>query len=64
MKNLHLVQPSVTDIVEKLVSPIAHENEKMNYILRLEAIRDYCAYIINKNNKALPVIKFNMRRKP
>jgi len=63
MKNLHLVPPSVTDIVEKLVSPIAHENEKMNYILRLEAIRDYCADIINKNNNASPVTKFNMRRK-
>jgi hypothetical protein len=63
MKNLHLVPPSVTDIVEKLVSPIAHENEKMNYILRLEAIRDYCIDIINKNNNTSPVTKFNMRKK-
>jgi hypothetical protein len=51
MKNLHLVPPSVVDIVEKLHSPIAHENEKMNYILRLEAIRDYCNEIVTKQNQ-------------
>ena len=48
--NIHLVPPSVTDIVEKINSPLAHPNEKMNYLLRLEAIRDYCISSINKHN--------------
>jgi hypothetical protein len=51
MKNLHLVPPSVVDIVEKLHSPIAHENEKHNYVIRLEAIRDYCSDVITKQNQ-------------
>jgi hypothetical protein len=62
MKNLHLVPPSVVDIVEKLYSPIAHENEKMNYILRLEAIRDYCNEIVAKQNQK--VFKSQEKRKP
>lgn len=53
MKNLHLVPPSVVDIVEKLHSPIAHENEKHNYVLRLEAIRDYCSDVITKQNQKI-----------
>lgn len=48
--NMHLVPPSVTDIVEKLSSPTAHPNEKMNYLLRLEAVRDYAISAINKYN--------------
>lgn len=53
MKNLHLVPPSVVDIVERLHSPIAHENEKNNYVLRLEAIRDYCSDVITKQNQKI-----------
>lgn len=48
--NMYLVPPSVTDIVEKISSPHAHPNEKMNYLLRLEAIRDYTIAAINKHN--------------
>lgn len=51
MKNQHLIPPSVVDIVDKLSSPIAHENEKMNYVLRLEAIRDYCSTVLVKYNQ-------------
>ena len=47
--NMHLVPPSVTDIVEKISSPHAHPNEKMNYLLRLEAIRDYTIEAIYKH---------------
>jgi hypothetical protein len=49
-ENLHLVPPSVTDIVEKINSVHAHPNEKMNYLMRLEAIRDYCINSITKHN--------------
>lgn len=49
---MHLIPPSVIDIVEKLNSPTVHVNEKMNYIVRLEAIRDYCISSINKNNNS------------
>lgn len=63
MKNLHLVPPSVTDIVEKYSSPIAHENEKMNYILRLEAIRDYCNDIVTKHNNSSTFISVRGREK-
>jgi hypothetical protein len=55
MNNQHLIPPSVTDIVEKLSSSTAHTNEKLNYIMRLEAIRDYCAMNIDKhNNRQFP----------
>jgi hypothetical protein len=47
---MHLIPPSVIDIVEKFNSPNVHVNEKMNYLVRLEAIRDYCIASINKNN--------------
>ena len=49
-ENLHLVPPSVTDIVEKINSVHAHPNEKMNYLMRLEAIRDYAISAISKHN--------------
>jgi hypothetical protein len=50
MKNQHLIPPSVLDIVEKLSSSTAHTNEKLNYIMRLEAIRDYCVMNIDKHS--------------
>jgi len=51
MKNLHLIPINVIDIVEKLNTPGIREMERSNYILRLEAIRDYCDTAINKNNQ-------------
>lgn len=51
MKNKHLIPPSVLDIVDKYNSPLAQENEKMNYILRLEAIRDFCEEVLKKNDQ-------------
>jgi hypothetical protein len=61
MKNEHLIPPIVLDIAEKFNSPSVRENEKMNYILRLEAIRDYCSVVINKHNSNKPVTKPNTR---
>lgn len=51
MKNKHLIPPSVIDIVDKYNSPLAQQNEKMNYILRLEAIRDFCEEVLKKNDQ-------------
>jgi hypothetical protein len=51
MKNLHLIPINVIDIVEKLNAQGIRESERNNYLLRLEAIRDYCEDAINKNNK-------------
>lgn len=55
MKNLHLIPINVIDIVERLNTPGIREMERSNYILRLEAIRDYCDISINKNNNQKPV---------
>lgn len=52
MKNEHLVPVNVVDIVNRLKDPSIRENEKINYILRLEAIREYCAVALSKNNTA------------
>lgn len=58
MNNLHFVPASVIDIVEKLQKSGIYPNEEMNYILRLEAIRDFCQEAITKNNnKASKVFK-------
>lgn len=55
MKNLHLIPINVIDIVDKLNTPNIRDMERTNYILRLEAIRDYCEETINKNNNQKPV---------
>jgi len=41
MKNEHLIPINVIDIVEKL-NYASNENERNNYIHRLEVIRDFC----------------------
>lgn len=56
MKNEHLIPPILIDLAEKYNSPSVRENEKINYILRFEAIRDYCSSIINKHNTSKAAI--------
>lgn len=55
MNNLHLVPAIVIDIVERLNNNTVHKNEEMNYVMRLEAIRDYCSIAINKHNSSKPI---------
>lgn len=43
MKNMHLLPVNVIDLVEKLNRQDISENEMTNYVMRIEAIRDYCA---------------------
>jgi hypothetical protein len=48
MKNQHLIPANVIDLVEKI--NFAGENEKTYLLQRLEAIRDYCDYVLIKAN--------------
>ena len=48
MNRDHLIPAIVMDLIEKLSDNSVRENEKMNYQLRLEAIRDYCNLALDK----------------
>ncbi len=48
MKNQHLIPINVIDLAEKLSDPKINENERNNYIHRLEVIRDYCDSAVKK----------------
>lgn len=47
MKNLHLVPANVIDLTDKIGDTNIRENERNNYVLRLEAIRDYTTMCLN-----------------
>lgn len=47
MKNEHLIPINLIDLVEKLHSS-TNENERNNYVHRLEVIRDYCESALKK----------------
>ena len=47
MKNLHLLPANVIDLVDKINDYNIRENERNNYLLRLEAIRDYVTISLN-----------------
>ena len=49
--NLHLVPQVVLDIAESMMNNNIRENEHQNYVIRIEAIRDFCAEVLIKNNK-------------
>jgi hypothetical protein len=51
MKNIHLVPAIVQDLVGKLLNPLVRENEKLNYQIRIEAIKEYCEMALDKNYK-------------
>jgi hypothetical protein len=46
---LHLVPNNIQDIVEQLQKSNVRGNERMNYVLRLEAIRDFCDAAVKKS---------------
>lgn len=52
MKNekIHLVPQAVIDCVQGLTNT-KQDNLKLNYIMRLEAIRDYCDYALKTVNE-------------
>jgi len=49
MKNLHNVPQVVIDVAENLVNT-KQENMRTNYMMRLEAIRDYCDAVLKQQN--------------
>lgn len=49
MKNQHLVPINIIDLVDKINDPRTNENERNNYILRLETIKDFCETTIKKD---------------
>ncbi len=53
-KNIHLVPVNIVDIVDRINDKNTKENEKMNLIIRLETIRDYCNAALNKQSAKIP----------
>ena len=51
VKNEHLLPVNIVDLVQKLNQTDIRENERMNYVLRLETIRDYCDAAVKKSNE-------------
>lgn len=60
MKNQHLIPANIMDIFEKLNNPNLKENEKQQYIIRLETIRDYCDAAVKKASITKP--NLNVRK--
>jgi len=58
MKNLHLVPVNIVDLVEKVNDKSIRENERINYVLRLEATASFITESLNKN-----IISFSHNRK-
>jgi hypothetical protein len=56
------VPVNVQDIAEKLAQKYISENERNNYILRLEAIRDYCEDALRKSNNKISAVPFKKWR--
>lgn len=48
MKNDHLVPINVQDLISKALDKNINENERMNYQLRVEAIKDRCQAAIQE----------------
>jgi hypothetical protein len=48
---MHLIPPSVIDCATELVAT-KNQNIRLNYIVRLETIRDYCDEILKKSNES------------
>ncbi len=47
--NMHYVPIIIQDIVAKLNDKTVGENERMNLVLRLEVVRDYCAWAVRNH---------------
>ena len=48
MKNDHLVPINVQDLISEALDKNINENERMNYQLRVEAIKDRCQAAIQE----------------
>jgi hypothetical protein len=61
MKNEHLVPVNITDLVNKINDKSMRENEKQNYVLRLESTAEYINEALMKHRSQKSVIKPNTR---
>lgn len=57
MKNEYLVPVNVVDIVEKLKTQNLSINERMNLVMRLEAIKEYCDKAVRRFNGEIDTAK-------
>jgi hypothetical protein len=55
MKNLHLVPVNILDLVEKINDNSIRENERNNYILRLETTAAFISEAVTKRKTQKPV---------
>jgi len=55
MKNLHLVPVNILDLVEKINDNNIRENERNNYILRLETTAEFISDAVTKRKIQKPV---------
>jgi hypothetical protein len=62
MKNLHLVPINIQDLVEKMMSPATRDSERQNYVLRVEAIRDFCNESIRQTENKISAQKRFVRK--
>ena len=63
MQNLHLVPINVQDLIEKMLDKNIRENEHYNYVIRVEAIREYCEEALRKNNNKISAVPFKKVRR-
>jgi hypothetical protein len=61
MKNEHLVPVNISDLVNKLNDKTMRENEKQNYVLRLESTAEYINEALMKHRSQKSVPKPNTR---
>lgn len=52
--NIHLVPVNIIDIVDRINDKNTKDNERMNLIIRLETIRDYCNVALTKQTAKIP----------
>lgn len=50
IKNEHLIPNNVKDIAEQLESPILRREKRDYHLMRIEAIKEFCEYIIKKQS--------------
>lgn len=62
MKNLHLVPINIQDLVEKMMDKNIRDNEKYNYTVRVEAIRDFCSEAIRQSENKISAQKKFVRK--
>jgi hypothetical protein len=61
MKNEHLIPVNIIDLAEKIKDVSIRENERNNYVLRLETTASFINEALMKHRSQKPVVKPNTR---